>query len=517
MVFMVVAMMAAAGSVVRADVTLPAMFTDHAVLQRDMRVPVWGWASPGEEVHVALAGQTLKTKADDHGKWQVTLEPLALGKPLRLVVEGKNRLEVNDIVVGEVWLCSGQSNMELAVSAVTNGDLAIAGSENNQIRLIRSKGPACQRPAKDFAGEWQLCSPGSVAGFSAVGYFFGRELNEQLDVPIGLIDNSWGGSACEAWVRRERLEEANVYSDLLKKWDKLAQGFDEEAWNSTLATWLREVAEARSGGKPVPPGPKPANHQGMSHHRPANLYNGRLAPVMPYAIRGAIWYQGETNAGRAYQYRELFPLMIESWRKEWNQGDFPFYWVQLADFRAEQAAPGESTWAELREAQTWTQDKLPNTGEAVIIDLGESADIHPRKKLDVGLRLARWALARDYGKTIEHESPRYESMRQKDGKIVLKFQHVGRGLQVVDAKDPAAQKSAAGFAIAGADHQWHWAKANITKRDEIEVWSDDVKEPVAVRYAWAENPVCNVFTESFLPLTPFRTDDWPGITVNANQ
>ena len=232
---------------------------------------------------------------------------------------------------------------------------------------------------------------------------------------------------------------------------------------------------------------------------------------MPYAIRGAIWYQGESNAGRSYQYRDMFPLMIKSWREDWKQGDFPFYWVQLADFMPEKPEPGDSGWAELREAQTMTQDKLPKTGEAVIIDLGEATDIHPKKKLDVGRRLARIALARDYGKQVEYKSPRYASMEKQGDKIVLKFKDVGGGLRTVDAKEVQ------GFAIAGEDRKWHWADAKIVKPDMVEVSSAEVKEPVAVRYAWADNPVCNLFNAAILPVTPFRTDDWEGVTAKVLQ
>jgi len=499
------------GGSTRADVKLPAMFTDHAVLQRDMPVPVWGSAEPGEEVHVVIAGQTHKTKADDKGDWSVTLKPLKVGEPLKLVVEGKNRLEVNDILVGEVWLCSGQSNMEFPVAAVTNSDLEISAAKHPQIRLVRVKEPGSQIPVEDFEGEWNVCSPESVGGFSAVGYFFGRELHDQLGVPIGLIDDSWGGSACEAWIRRDRMEGNPLYDGLIKQRDDAFKNFDDAKWNADWAEWKKMAAGARKAGKPAPPRPQLANDPALGNYRPANLYHGRLEPVMPYAIRGAIWYQGESNAGRAYQYRDMFPLMIKTWREDWKEGDFPFYWVQLADFMAEKPEPGDSSWAELREAQTMTQDKLPNAGEAVIIDLGEASDIHPKQKLEVGRRLARLALARDYGQKVDHQSPRYESMETQGDKIVLKFKDVGGGLRAVD--DAALH----GFAVAGEDRKWHWAEAKIVKPDQIEVSCKEVAAPVAVRYAWADNPVCNVYSTSLLPLTPFRTDDWPGVTANALQ
>lgn len=500
----------------RAEVKLPAIFTDHAVLQRDMPVPVWGWADPGESVTVTIAGQTHKTKADNKGKWRVTLEPLSLGKPLTLVAEGKNRLERKDILAGEVWLCSGQSNMEFALISANNGDLEVAAADHPNIRLVRVKEPGSQTPVEDFKGEWKVCSPKTVAGFSAVGYFFGHELNEQLNVPIGLIDDSWGGSSCEAWIRRDRMEGKPLYTELLKKWDNMVKDFDDAKWKSEWNAWRKKADAARAAGKKVPPNRPLAEKPAAGNHRPANLYHGRVEPVLPYAIRGVIWYQGESNAGRAYQYRDMFPLMIQSWREDWKQGDFPFYWVQLADFMDEKPQPTDSAWAELREAQTLVLDKLPHTGQAVIIDLGEAADIHPKKKLDVGRRLARLALANEYGKSILSKSPRYDSMEKQGNTIVVKFKDVGGGLHPVDSKDVL------GFAIAGADKKFVWAKAvianpqNGAKADTVAISSKEVPDPVAVRYAWADNPVCNLYNDALLPVTPFRTDDWKGITAGVN-
>jgi sialate O-acetylesterase len=500
----------------RADVKLPAMFTDHAVLQRDMPVPVWGSADPGEEVTVTIAGQTHKTKADEKGKWRVTLEPLKVGDPLTLVAEGKNRLERKDILVGEVWLCSGQSNMEFQLITANNGDLEVSAANHPNIRLVRVKETGSQTPVEDFKGEWKICTPKSAAGFSAVGYFFGRELNEQLGVPIGLIDDSWGGSSCEAWIRRDRMEGKPLYDDLIKKWDNMVKNWDDAKWKADKAAYQKKADEAKAAGKKAPPNRPLAENPAFGQHRPANLYHARVEPVMPYAIRGVIWYQGESNAPRAYQYRDMFPLMIQSWREDWKQGDFPFYWVQLADFMEERPEPTESTWAELREAQTMTLDKLPKTGQAVIIDIGEGADIHPKKKLDVGRRLARLALANDYGQSVVSKSPRYDSMEKQGKKIAIKFKDVGEGLHCVDSKDVQ------GFAIAGADKKFVWARAIIVppkdggKADTIEVSSKEVPDPVAVRYAWADNPVCNLYNNVLLPVTPFRTDDWTGKTEGVN-
>jgi sialate O-acetylesterase len=345
---------------------------------------------------------------------------------------------------------------------------------------------------KDFEGKWAVCSPESVKDFSAVGYFFGRELQNHLEVPIGLIDNAWGGSACDAWIRRDRMEGNPLYQPQLEKWDALAREVDEAMANGKFDKNSKDWQNKAD--------------QLVGQHRPANLYHARLGPIMPYAIRGVIWYQGESNAGRAFQYREMFPLMISSWREDWGQDDFPFYWVQLADYMEEKPEPGESAWAELREAQTMAQDRLPNTGEAVIIDLGEGADIHPRNKLEVAKRLARWALAEDYGREIVSRSPRFDSLEKADGKLIVKFKNGDGGLRTID------DKRVLGFAIAGEDHKWVWADAKLLDDDRVEVSSQLVSEPVAVRYGWADNPVCNLYNMAGLPVTPFRTDNWPGVT-----
>lgn len=496
-----------------ADVKLPAMFSDHAVLQRDMAVPVWGWAEPGEEVTVSIAGQTHRATADDKGKWRVKLKPLAVGDPLTLVAEGKNRIERKDILVGEVWVCSGQSNMEWTVANSSNSDLELAAADHPKIRVMTIAGQGSQTPVEDCDGRWELATPETIKDFSAVGYFFGRELEEKLGVPIGLIDNSWGGSACDAWIPREKFSGNPMLEPVLERWAKTEAEWNEdearEKHESALAKWQKRADEAKAAGEPEPPGRPRFNNPMTGNARPANLYHARLGPVMPYGIRGVIWYQGETNAGRAYQYREMFPLMISSWREAWGQGDFPFYFVQLADFMAEKPEPGDSGWAELREAQTMTQDKLPNTGQAVIIDLGEASDIHPRNKLEVAKRLARWALGKSYGQKVAVESPRYESMERSGNKIILKFKDVDRGLRAVD------NGKLLGFAIAGEDRMWTWADAKVVDKDHVEVSSEKVSDPVAVRYAWADNPVCNLYSSAGLPATPFRTDDWPGTTIDA--
>lgn len=497
-------------SLATADVKVPAIFGSHMVLQRDQKDRIWGWAEPGEEITVKIAEQNHTTKAGADGSWQVMVDPMPAGGPHVLSIQGKNKLQFDDVLVGEVWICSGQSNMAWSVGGSKDADLELATAKYPNIRLIGVPNFGTQEPQKDFRGAWRACLPETAAGFSAVGYFFGRQLHLALGVPVGLINDAWGGSACEAWIRRDVLAADPKFALMLKRWEQIEKDYPrtKAEYDSKMAEWKLAADKARAEGKR--PSRPPQNPEGMmtGNFRPGNIYNGVLKPTIGYGIRGVIWYQGESNAGKAYQYRDLFPLMIKSWRDEWGQGDFSFYWVQLADFLPESAEPQKSAWAELREAQTMTMARLPKTGEAVIIDLGEAQDIHPRNKQDVANRLARWALARDYGLKISYQSPTYQSMEKQGSKVVLKFDHVGRGLKPNDI--PQVR----GFAIAGSDQKFVNAQAKIVGPATIEVWSDKVPEPAAVRYAWANNPVCNVYSSEGLPLTPFRTDDWPGETIH---
>jgi sialate O-acetylesterase len=502
-----------AAPALHADIKLPALFGDHMVLQQGKPDKIWGWADPGEDITVAISGQTKTAKAGADGGWYVTLDPLPAGGPHALSVKGKNEIKIEDVLVGEVWICSGQSNMQWDVRASNDPDLESLAAKFPRIRLISVPQVGTDEPQKDFQGRWEACTPDTVKGFSAVGFFFGRQLHQTLEVPVGLIDDAWGGSACEAWIRRDVLAADPKYQPLLARWAEIETAYPQARaeYEKKLAEWKDSAEKARAEGKTPPQQPQNPDGAMRGNSRPANIYNGVLKPTIGYGIRGAIWYQGESNAGRAYQYRDLFPLMIKSWRDEWGIGDFSFYWVQLADFMAEQPEPGESAWAELREAQTMTLSRLPNTGQAVIIDIGEGKDIHPRNKQDVAKRLARWALARDYGLSVSCQSPTYKGMGKADGKVVLTFDHAGSGLRTFDVGEPR------GFAIAGADRKFVWAKAKIAGRDQIEVWADGVAAPEAVRYAWADNPVANVYSSDGLPLTPFRTDDWPGVTAEKTQ
>lgn len=501
------------GGVALADVKVPAIFTDHMVLQQGQKNHVWGWADPQESVTVTISGQELTASPNADGRWQVTLDALSVGGPHTLTIRGKNTITINDVLVGEVWICSGQSNMQWSVNQSNDADLEKLAAKFPNIRFISVPQVGTQEAQKDFKGSWSVCTPETIGECSAVGYYFGRQLHQTLNVPIGLIDNAWGGSACEAWIRREILAGDEKYKPLVDYWvNREAKESSPEAqkeWENKLTAYKAAVEKAKAEGTQPPPFPQGNPAQTLTgNQRISNIYNGVLKPTIGYGIKGAIWYQGETNAGRAYQYRELFPLMIQSWREEWGQGDFPFYYVQLADFLEEKPEPGDSSWAELREAQTLTMSKLKNVGQAVIIDIGEGKDIHPKNKQDVGLRLARWALAKDYQIAVPYRSPEYKSMAKEGHKVVLTFDYVGSGLREFDVRE------ARGFAVAGEDKKWYWAKAKVTGKDTIEVTCDKVADPVAVRYAWADNPVCNVYSGEGLPLTPFRTDDWPGVTVD---
>ena len=493
-------------SALEADVTLPNIFGDHMVFQREQANPVWGKADSGEQITVSIDGQSHKTKADQNGDWRVKLNAMeASAEPKVLQVSGlNNQVSISDVLVGEVWICSGQSNMQWALSNTNHAGVEIAAANHPEIRLISVPQVGTQEAQDNFEGAWSVCSPDSVGNFSAVGYLFGSRLQSALGVPVGLIDNAWGGSAAEAWVPCNVLEADGNYAELLSSWDEKVAAYTDDKHAAKMAEYKAWVA----AGKPNPRQRSPRDFR-AGQHRPANIFNGVLNPTIGYGIRGVIWYQGESNSGRATQYRALFPLMITTWRDLWQQGDFPFYWVQLADFMEEVPEPRDSAWAELREAQTMTLS-LPNTGQAVIIDAGEGRDIHPRDKTTVANRLVRLALANDYGYQIDSQSPRYASMQIKDSAVALTFDHVSsQGLYTFDVKHPT------GFTIAGEDQVFVKADAKIIGKNKVLVSSASVPNPVAVRYAWANNPEANLQDRNGLPTTPFRTDDWPGITANA--
>ncbi len=500
-------------SIARCDVELNHMFGDHMVLQQGIRNKVWGKAAPGEKVEVTLSAQTQSATTDANGNWAVHLDPIQeYGGPHILVVKGKNTLTFSDVLIGEVWVCAGQSNMQWNVDNTNDADLEKASAKYPGIRLLFVPQVGTQVPQWNFNGAWQVCDPGNVGNFSAVGYLFGRQIHQILEVPVGLINNAWGGSAAEAWVRRDKLAADGRFNAILERWTKIESDLPANmaAYPAKVAEWEKAVELAKAEGKPEPKKPQSPDAQMNSQYRPGNIHCGMLNPSIGYGIRGVIWYQGETNAGRAYQYRDLFPFLVKTWREEWGIGDFAFYWVQLADFMAEKNEPSESAWAELREAQTMSLGTIPNSGQAVIIDLGESKDIHPKNKQDVARRLARLALTETYKLPgFASRSPLYKSMEKQGAKILLTFDHVRDGWRPFDVEEPI------GFTVAGADRKFVGAKAVILPDGRIEVSSESVPDPVAVRYAWADNPVCNMFSKAGLPLTPFRTDDFPGVTAEA--
>jgi len=398
----------------------------------------------------------------------------------------------------------------MALQDAANAKEEIAAANYPQIRLFTVTRKVADKPQDDCTGKWVACSPETAGSFSAAGYFFGRELHKELKQPIGLIHTSWGGTAAEAWTSPVALQENPNLEPILKRYKEAAAVYPQAKakYDEALAKWKEAAQQAKTEGKQTPS--RPGQPMGPDNpNSPSGLYNAMIAPLIPYTIRGAIWYQGESNAGRAYQYRDLFPTMIKSWWNAWaqeGQEDFAFLFVQLANFMEVKEQPGDSTWAELREAQLMTLE-LPNTGMAVIVDIGDAKNIHPVNKQDVGKRLALWALANSYGKKMVYSGPIYKSMEKKDNKIVLSFDHVGDGL-VAKGGEPLK-----GFSIAGADHKFVWADAKI-EGDKIVVSSEKVADPVAARYAWADNPVCNLYNKADLPASPFRTDTWPGVTAD---
>ncbi len=491
-------------NVAHADIRLPTIFSDNMVLQRNMKIPIWGWGDPGEKVVAQLGGHRAKTKTGPDGKWKLYLDPIESGGPHQLTIFGKNKIVINNVLVGEVWVCSGQSNMAMTVEESFNAKEEIASANNPDIRFFQVKRAKTGRPLNDvlddpafssaLVNKWVSCDSTTVGSLTAVGYYFIRDVYKELNVPVAIISASWGGTAAEAWTPQEALANNKELSPILDDWLDYS---DEKKWlRKMYADHLKEVKVAKAQKKEEP----------MYFNRPSVLFNGMIAPIIPFGIRGATWYQGEANTLRAHQYHSLFPAMIKSWRGKWDQGDFPFLFVQLANFMEPVDKPGDSDWAELREAQTLTLDKLPNTGMAVIIDLGEANDIHPKNKQDVGKRLALSALKVAYGKDVVHSGPMYRSIEIKENEIRIGFSETGAGLM---AKDRYGYVN--GFTVAGADKIFYWAKAYIEDKNTVVISCDEVSKPVAVRYNWSNNPDdANLYNKEGLPASPFRTDNWTG-------
>ncbi len=481
-----------------------ALFSHGAVLQQGKALPIWGWADPGSTITVSFRGRTLSATTSPAGKWSVSLPSQKPGGPDELVLgDGSQTLTLTNILVGEVWVCSGQSNMEWPMTRSESPQVAIETSAHDRIRLFTVPKLKAAEPIDEVRAQWELCGPESVARFSAVAYYFGRDLQAARGVPVGLVHTSWGGSPAEVWIREEVMAANPEFKrDILDPYPERKRAFDK-----ALADWERETAELRAQGKEQTRG------RPWADWRPAELFNGMIHPLLPYPIAGAIWYQGESNAGRADQYARLFPTLIQNWRAEWNQGDFPFLAVQLAPWDKNRkrslseitAQPGESDWAELRESQWIATRVLPKVGMAVITDVGDKDDIHPVKKEPVGARLALLARCVAYRERIPCSGPMFKSMSVSRGRATISFDHTHGGL--IARGGPLS-----GFQICGTNREWVWADAEIRGR-RVVVSNPSVPEPIAVRYGWADFPVVNLFNKAGLPASPFRTDNFPLTTA----
>jgi sialate O-acetylesterase len=483
-----------------ADVKPHSLFSDGAVLQRGRSIPVWGTADEGERVTVTLQDSKSETVCRD-GRWRIDLPTMKVGGPFEMIIAGKNTITLTNVLIGEVWIASGQSNMDMVVADCDRAPEEIAHANHPRLRLCKVPRQAADEVQSTVKVSWQECSPRTVGTISGVGYFFARDLHASLNVPIGLIDAAYGGTPAEAWMSPEAVQSRPEFRPIL---DEYAQQVRDSPramaqYHADIATWDKTAAEAKLKGSALPPRPQlpmgPHNWR-----RPFGLYRGMIAPLAPYAMRGVIWYQGERNTPRAKQYRTLFPALIADWRKLWQQGDFPFLFSQLAPFGMPLKEPRESMWAELREAQLLTSQTVPHTAMAVITDVGDEKDIHPKRKQPVGARLALAARAIAYGENVPCRGPTYRSHEVKGDRIILTFSDVGAGLE---CRGDELQ----GFAICGADKKFVNAKATIVG-DCVEVHEPQVTQPIAVRFGWAEYPVVNFWNKDGLPASPFRTDNF---------
>lgn len=485
--FLLFAATALATATARAEVKPNALFSDGAVLQQGVAVPVWGTARDGEKVTVKIQDQEVSTVAKD-GRWRVRLKPLKAGGPLTLTISGENTITLKNVLVGEVWLCSGQSNMGFKLSRAENAADAIAAAADAQLRLFSVPRGAADEPQTELAGDWVESAPLTASNFSAVAYFFGRELRQALKVPVGLIDSSVGGTPAEAWTARGTLESDPELKQILQQHVDNVRKFQADA--------AVKQAQPGEGKKKTPAKAQPkkaakaAANPATTSRRPSGLYNAMIAPLQPYALAGAIWYQGEANSGRAAQYQKLFPAMIKNWREAWGQGEFPFLFVQIA--------PHERMSPEIREAQLLTTQRVPRTAMAVTTDVGNATDIHPTKKEPVGARLALAARALAYGEKVEFSGPVFAAMKVEGNRAVLSFKHAGGGLV-------AQGGELKGFTLAGADGNFVPATAKI-EGDTVVVSAAEVAKPAAVRYGWTNVPDVNLFNRAGLPASPFRTD-----------
>jgi sialate O-acetylesterase len=488
-----------------ADVTLPAIFSDHMVLQRDMPNRVWGWAAPGETVTVRLATESRSAETDATGRWRVELGALPAGAPTSLTVQGKNTLVIQDVLLGEVWMCAGQSNMAMTVAQAQNAPQEKAAAEYPTIRMFTVTSGASPEAQTRCAGKWEVCSPASVEAFSATAYFFGRTLHQTLGAPVGLIHASTvSGSPIESWTGLPSMAKKPELQTLLKAWEKevALHAAPETAakFEAETAAWKLTVETAKAENKPAPRAPVRAGKSPRDQNRPGNLFNGKIAPLAGYGLRGAVWYQGETNTANGALYATQLPLLVGDWRAAWGRDTLPFLWAQLPGYGKRNAQPVETSgWALVRDAMRKSL-AVPHTAMSVNADLGEETDLHPKNKQEIGRRLALCALAKVYGQDLPFSGPLYEKHEIIGGEIHVRFQHAQGGLV---SKDNALR----GFAVAGGDRKW--VKANATVQgDRVVVSSPEIHEPEAVRYGWTNYPDGNLTNTSGLPASPFRTDSW---------
>jgi sialate O-acetylesterase len=534
----------AATSSVLAEVRLPAVFADQMVLQADAKIPVWGMAAAGEEIQVALADKSAKTKADAEGKWFIELEPLPASTTSQtLVVTGSNRIEIRDVLMGEVWICSGQSNMYFAMDHDEDAPKEITVADP-YLRHFFVPEQGAVHPAFTLRGGWKSFGPETGKRFSAVAYYFGKNLRARLNRPVGLVVSSWGGSNIQAWMSIESLQQTpaftkdvEVYQDFLEHYDEnknsyaqRVQEFErqnkqwseevDKPYRAALAAWDARAREAKARGQVEPPKPtisRPAPTRPLSPEGdrgvPSTPFNAMISPLIPYGVKGVLWYQGESNTPQGEDYFELLSRMILDWRKRWGRDDLPVVVVQLPLFRqpareaVEESHKGNFAW--VRDAQ-FRILKLPQTGLAVALDQGNPADIHPKRKSEVGRRASLVARRLAYSEDIVATGPFYQSMKVEGGKARLTFTSIGAGLSIGPTSGGASPQPGdklSGFAIAGANKKWFAAEAQIDG-DTVVVGSKEVSSPVAVRYGWGSNPPCNLYNKDGLPAAPFRTDDW---------
>jgi len=509
-----------------AELRLPAIFSDGAVLQRDEPLTIWGWDEPGATVTVTLGEQQARGAADASGRWSVELAPLSAGGPIELSVRSSTdqTLIIGDILIGEVWLCAGQSNMTLSFAdgAVDIGN-SVASARYPRIRLFNVPRAIMDEPLDDLRvnreaglGVWRTCTPETAGHFPAVGFYFGRELHEALDVPIGLIHSSFGGTRAESWTARDALERRPSLKPLLDRWDADVNAFDPDAaraaYERQMTVWRQAAQRAEAAHETAPPEPRLPENPAESKRRPSVLYNGMIAPLTPYTLAGVILYQGESNVVRAFQYRTLFPALIESWRTGFHAPDLPIYFVQIAPYAyGIRADPQGHALPELREGQLLAMKQAPHTGMVVIHDtVDDPSNLHPPRKDVVGHRLALWALSQRYHRAgVVYSGPIYKDFAVHGDQIVVRFEHVGSGLASSDG-EPLTE-----FQIAGEDRMFHPAEARIDG-NTVAVHSDVVARPVAVRLGWRDLAQPNLINREGLPASPFRTDTWPAVTEGRN-